>query len=233
MDDDDDVVAGEGDALMGGDHAAGIGARSSHASMRSSSGDSAPVECTRVSTYVGGLTELMRNMDMQDIYRYWSTLRDWLSDVPRLAQEMSYGLPPGITGMIGVKGPPMTPDQQQALEEFTEANVGIPYTHEEHWDMLVKLWKLSFPESDGHSGEVPEQHDPLWKRLGFQGTDPATDFRAAGTLSVKGLLHFAEVGDPHGTLARFTVLSFSAHVALVVVLLLKIFTGRWRRHCTE
>lgn len=198
MDDEDDaVVQDEGDSLMGGrPHVSRDGERGAHASARSYGG-SDPVECTKLSTYVGSLTDMMRNMDMQDVFRYWSALRDWLSDVPRLAQEMSYGLPPGISGMIGARGPPMTPDQQRALDDFVEANVGVPYTHEEHWDMLAKLWTLSFPEADGHSGQLPEQHDQQWKRLGFQGTDPATDFRAAGTLSVKGLLYFAEVVSPH------------------------------------
>jgi hypothetical protein len=31
-----------------------------------------------------------------------------------------------------------------------------------------------------------------WKRLGFQGNDPFTDFRSAGKLSVDVLIHFAE-----------------------------------------
>jgi hypothetical protein len=31
-----------------------------------------------------------------------------------------------------------------------------------------------------------------WKKLGFQGNDPATDFRSAGVLSVKSLVYFGE-----------------------------------------
>mmetsp|Transcript_11092 Transcript_11092/g.26932 ORF Transcript_11092/g.26932 Transcript_11092/m.26932 type:complete len:341 (+) Transcript_11092:144-1166(+) len=151
-------------------------------------GSEAPAAASTLTAYVGSMSDLVRNMDMQDVYRYWSQLRDWLSDVPRVAQTMGYALPPTLTGLIGWRGPSMTDEQLAVLKEWVGENTGKPYTHEEHWDMLLKLWDLSFP---GHD-DKPQEHDPLWKRLGFQGTDPATDFRAAGVLSVKCLLHFAE-----------------------------------------
>jgi hypothetical protein len=154
-------------------------------------GSTTPSGGGTLTSYIGSFGEIVRNLEMDDVYRYWSKLRDWLSDVPCLAvQQFSSSLPPSLAGIYySIKPPSITPEQQVALDEFVESNVGIPYTHEQHWDLLCRLWKLSFPDTEVQ----PEQHDQQWKRLGFQGMDPATDFRSAGVLSVHALLHFAEV----------------------------------------
>jgi len=65
----------------------------------------------------------------------------------------------------------------------------IPYQREnkEHEDLLMRFWKAVFPNTILES-RVSEQ----WKLIGFQGTDPATDFRGMGVLGLSNLLYFAE-----------------------------------------
>jgi ELMO domain-containing protein len=51
---------------------------------------------------------------------------------------------------------------------------------------LKKLWALTFPS---RPCEVPSEQ---WKDMGWQGTDPATDFRSGGLLALQNLLYLAE-----------------------------------------
>eukprot|EP01029_Cantina_marsupialis_P012519 TRINITY_DN2765_c0_g1_i1.p1 TRINITY_DN2765_c0_g1~~TRINITY_DN2765_c0_g1_i1.p1 ORF type:complete len:272 (-),score=57.01 TRINITY_DN2765_c0_g1_i1:323-1138(-) len=56
-------------------------------------------------------------------------------------------------------------------------------------DSLQLLWRTAFPDQ-----ELPtplEQHEN-WKKLGFQNSDPRTDFRAAGLAGLQSILWFAE-----------------------------------------
>lgn len=65
----------------------------------------------------------------------------------------------------------------------------IPYdkSNPQHEESLLRLWSLIFPETPLNS-RVSDQ----WKILGFQGTDPASDFRGMGLLGLANLLYFAE-----------------------------------------
>eukprot|EP01104_Vermistella_antarctica_P012204 TRINITY_DN348_c0_g1_i1.p1 TRINITY_DN348_c0_g1~~TRINITY_DN348_c0_g1_i1.p1 ORF type:complete len:706 (+),score=182.78 TRINITY_DN348_c0_g1_i1:325-2442(+) len=67
-----------------------------------------------------------------------------------------------------------------------ERKVAYDKTNEAHEATLLLLWTTVFPDEE-LTGRVSEQ----WKRLGFQGTDPATDFRGMGLLGLKQLLYFA------------------------------------------
>ncbi|KAG6521846.1 hypothetical protein ZIOFF_018979 [Zingiber officinale] len=49
-----------------------------------------------------------------------------------------------------------------------------------HQDALRELWKLAYPNR-----ELPSLKSELWKEMGWQGSDPSTDFRAGGFM----LLH--------------------------------------------
>mmetsp|Transcript_17748 Transcript_17748/g.58399 ORF Transcript_17748/g.58399 Transcript_17748/m.58399 type:complete len:333 (-) Transcript_17748:198-1196(-) len=135
------------------------------------------------------ITNQIKDIRVEDVYRYWSIFQNWLYEVPTMARSWSTYIPVGsISSFNFLKPPELTPEQEQLLAEFVEKNVGISYTHESHFHLLTKLWELSFPNAT----EKPEQHDPMWKRMGFQGNDPATDFRAAGMLPVLCLTFFAE-----------------------------------------
>lgn len=51
----------------------------------------------------------------------------------------------------------------------------------------MRLWTATYPDTKLES-RVSEQ----WKLLGFQGTDPATDFRGMGLLGLEQLVYFSE-----------------------------------------
>lgn len=65
--------------------------------------------------------------------------------------------------------------------------VSYDKTNENHEALLLKLWNLTFPD-DPLTERVSEQ----WKLIGFQGNDPATDFRGMGLLGLHNLVYFAE-----------------------------------------
>ncbi|KAJ0004108.1 hypothetical protein NQD34_010322 [Periophthalmus magnuspinnatus] len=56
-----------------------------------------------------------------------------------------------------------------------------------HEDMLLKLWKELRPDCP-LTGRISKQ----WCEIGFQGSDPKTDFRGMGLLGLSNLLYFAE-----------------------------------------
>ncbi|KAB5548950.1 hypothetical protein PHYPO_G00061570 [Pangasianodon hypophthalmus] len=64
-----------------------------------------------------------------------------------------------------------------------------PYDCEnpDHEEMLMKLWKTLRPDS-ALTGRISKQ----WCEIGFQGSDPKTDFRGMGLLGLHNLLYFAE-----------------------------------------
>jgi len=71
--------------------------------------------------------------------------------------------------------------------KYSLDNEPEPYNKENktHEKMLLELWSLIFPDRKLES-RVSEQ----WKAMGFQGTDPATDFRGMGILALRHLLYF-------------------------------------------
>jgi hypothetical protein len=58
-----------------------------------------------------------------------------------------------------------------------------------HLKLLKKLWIALKGPSDMMVPPIPDER---WKELGFQGTNPATDFRGAGMYGLHQLLFFAE-----------------------------------------
>ena len=68
-----------------------------------------------------------------------------------------------------------------------EKAIGYDKTNPEHEAMLMELWTTCFP-NEQLENRVSEQ----WKLLGFQGTDPGTDFRGMGILGLKHILYFAK-----------------------------------------
>lgn len=74
--------------------------------------------------------------------------------------------------------------------------------NEEHERKLLQLWDLLMKE-EKLEGRVSKQ----WETIGFQGTDPKTDFRGMGILGLLNLLYFAQV---YGGTARHLI-SHSLH----------------------
>ncbi|KAM9782345.1 ELMO domain-containing protein 1 isoform X1 [Syngnathus typhle] len=59
--------------------------------------------------------------------------------------------------------------------------------NDQHEEMLMKLWKELRPDTP-LTGRISKQ----WCEIGFQGSDPKTDFRGMGLLGLHNLLYFAE-----------------------------------------
>ncbi|XP_076894635.1 uncharacterized protein LOC143546988 [Bidens hawaiensis] len=57
----------------------------------------------------------------------------------------------------------------------------------EHQEALRVLWSSTFPYQE-LDGLISDQ----WKKMGWQGKDPSTDFRGAGFISLENLLFFAK-----------------------------------------
>lgn len=72
-------------------------------------------------------------------------------------------------------------------EAYSEDNFG-------HKNTLLQLWNLLMP-----SVPLEARITKDWQRIGFQGTDPATDFRGMGMLGLRCLHYFAE---HHNAVAR-------------------------------
>mmetsp|Transcript_34876 Transcript_34876/g.76228 ORF Transcript_34876/g.76228 Transcript_34876/m.76228 type:complete len:289 (+) Transcript_34876:275-1141(+) len=78
--------------------------------------------------------------------------------------------------------------QYRRLQDLWE-RIRIPYdsNNEEHQEELRRLWKLAFPDKP-----LPAMKTPLWKDMGWQGEDPATDFRSGGFISLQQLIFLGE-----------------------------------------
>ncbi|KAG0173260.1 ELMO domain-containing protein 2 [Apophysomyces sp. BC1034] len=67
-----------------------------------------------------------------------------------------------------------------------------------HEQKLLKLWKALMPET-----ELEARLTRQWGEIGFQGNDPATDFRGMGIQGLDDLLYYAQT-HPSSALRTFT-----------------------------
>eukprot|EP00741_Cyanophora_paradoxa_P019903 tig00021178_g19208.t1 len=65
----------------------------------------------------------------------------------------------------------------------------VPYSSErpDHEALLMRLWRTAFP-----GVALTARRSAQWSKLGFQGMDPATDFRGMGLLGLHNLVYFVE-----------------------------------------
>ena len=100
-----------------------------------------------------------------------------------------------VAGLVSIRMnpqlelPPMalSPKQEENLKKL-HARLAVPFDGQqvEHQEALRALWGAAYPGAK-LSGLV----SPQWKEMGWQGTDPSTDFRGGGFISLENLLHFA------------------------------------------
>lgn len=69
-------------------------------------------------------------------------------------------------------------------------------TNPQHESWLMELWSLYLPRGPAHPNP-PARVTPDWGLLGFQGSDPATDFRGMGVLGLRNLMEFARAAPIH------------------------------------
>ena len=97
-------------------------------------------------------------------------------------------------GLCNRTPPPLTEAQKLRLARLAR-RVDVPYdaANEDHARQLRELWSLTFPDRED---ELPKVGGSLkhegWKDMGWQGVDPATDFRSGGALSLQNLVWFAK-----------------------------------------
>ncbi|KAL4203228.1 hypothetical protein AMTRI_Chr01g102950 [Amborella trichopoda] len=82
----------------------------------------------------------------------------------------------------------LSPLQEERLRNLQQ-RLEIPFDGSclDHQDALRQLWRLAYP-----SRELPSLKSELWKEMGWQGTDPSTDFRGGGFISLENLIFFAK-----------------------------------------
>ncbi|GER38004.1 ELMO/CED-12 family protein [Striga asiatica] len=78
---------------------------------------------------------------------------------------------------------------QDARLKHIKQRLAVPFdgTFLEHQDALRQLWRLSYPDR-----ELPSLKSEAWKEMGWQGSDPSTDFRGGGFISLENLIFFAK-----------------------------------------
>ncbi|KAM7272226.1 hypothetical protein ACFE04_026889 [Oxalis oulophora] len=83
---------------------------------------------------------------------------------------------------------PLSHLQEERLRNLQQ-RLEVPFdgSKVEHQDGLKHLWKLAYP-----GRELPPLKSELWKEMGWQGSDPSTDFRGGGFISLENLIYFAE-----------------------------------------
>ena len=83
----------------------------------------------------------------------------------------------------------LDPETQLRMDAF-RAFTRVPYDADDagHEAMLALLWQRARP---GH--RLTARKSDQWKEIGFQGNDPATDFRGGGIFSLANLVYVADV----------------------------------------
>ncbi|CAI9779586.1 unnamed protein product [Fraxinus pennsylvanica] len=91
-------------------------------------------------------------------------------------------------GPNGKISPPSLNPLQEARLKYLKQRLAVPFdsSSSEHQDALKQLWRLAYP-----GRELPALKSELWKEMGWQGSDPSTDFRGGGFVSLENLIFFA------------------------------------------
>lgn len=85
--------------------------------------------------------------------------------------------------------PPLDDITLRALATWKDRIQSSPYdsTNLLHEQQLMELWRRAFPNEP-----LEQRISKQWGELGFQGKDPATDFRGAGIYALTNLLHISQ-----------------------------------------
>lgn len=112
----------------------------------------------------------------------------WRKELAQCMQTFWYYLlPKELADKIFGKIPEnLSPEIQHKMESWKKL-VMLPFDSQnaQHERALESFWKICRPNEQLES-RVSQQ----WKSIGFQGVDPATDFRGAGILGLRCLVYF-------------------------------------------
>lgn len=100
---------------------------------------------------MGMVIDKIREIELDDVYRYWSVFQTWLADVP---SKLGTRCPP-LAGLGLTRPPELSQEQLEKLDRWCEDNVAVSCSAGEHGDLLRRLWDLSYPGSDVKPG-IPD-----------------------------------------------------------------------------
>ncbi|CDP11299.1 unnamed protein product [Coffea canephora] len=85
--------------------------------------------------------------------------------------------------------PPLLSHLQEARLKHLKQRLAVSFDGDylQHQDALRHLWRLAYPNK-----ELPSLKSERWKEMGWQGSDPSTDFRGGGFISLENLIFFAK-----------------------------------------
>jgi len=106
-----------------------------------------------------------------------------------LLQARQAGLNSAAKKLLHLRTPAFQRAKFAMQQQILSLTAGVPYSdaNEEHEAMLRKLWSTMNPKD-----ELDNRISQKWKKMGFQGTNPATDFRGMGVTALEHLLYIAE-----------------------------------------
>ncbi|KAG8647979.1 ELMO domain-containing protein A isoform X2 [Manihot esculenta] len=150
-------------------------------------------ECDDLPALVMGLTlEDIWNSQQRRQCHHWTLIFSQLMD------EWAHWL--GSGSLIGrffpfagqsrdILHPYFGPLQEERLRKLQQ-RLGVSFDRSQvvHQDALKLLWRLAYP-----GRELPSLKSDLWKEMGWQGSDPSTDFRGGGFVSLENLIFFAKM----------------------------------------
>lgn len=172
---------------------------------------SSPLErrSTSVSSFSGNEMSSLYRFVNQYVVRYCVRIRDAFRVL--------------VGGRKEVPNPSIAPSAQvKAALEILDTIQKTPFNPdvEEHEATLRELWALL---GDGSEFQRVGKH---WGQLGFQGKDPATDFRGQGALGLRNMIFFAKnhpekaksMTGPHEGILPFAiaVINISAHLLILL-----------------
>lgn len=79
---------------------------------------------------------------------------------------------------------------------YVDMKIAVSWANVQHVELLQRLWSSW---SIDNTSEFPGMKSEKWSLLGFQGTDPVTDFRGMGLLGLTTLVY---LGENHNSLLK-------------------------------
>lgn len=117
-----------------------------------------------------------------------SASSSWSKELAHCLQTIWYFLLPKDLAdkFFGGKDPQISSEIQAKIDSWKKL-VLTPYDSQnpQHERALQSFWKICRPNES-----LESRSSPQWKTIGFQGVDPATDFRGAGILGLRCLVYF-------------------------------------------
>ncbi|CAI9099378.1 OLC1v1036190C5 [Oldenlandia corymbosa var. corymbosa] len=159
---------------------------------RNHDNDEIPQESTLADLMDGGRSRETMHWSMlfSHLIAQWA---QWLANIVLGSGSLIGRLLPFISpfqdGAIQKNLPPSLSSLQEARLKHLKLRLAVPFdgTCLQHQDALKQLWRLAYPDK-----ELPPLKSEMWKEMGWQGSDPSTDFRGGGFISLENLIFFAK-----------------------------------------